>query len=388
MLRNDSLVSSAVPKSTEPQSRPTMLMTPPHRMVNSPQFGDASILIVDDYQPNVLLLDRVLRSAGYKNVRSTTDPREVEAMYSAHKFDLILLDINMPHLSGFDVMDRLRAIEHDSYLPILVLTAQADYDTRLRALQSGAKDFLTKPFDNLEVLTRIANILEVRTMHNRVREQNRELERRVQDRTRELHDTRLEIIRRLGRAAEYRDNNTGQHIMRMSKYSEALARAAGLSDGDAEMLLNASPMHDIGKIGIPDRILLKATSLDPEEKRLMETHTTIGAELLSHHPSELMQMARVIALTHHERWDGSGYPHKLRGDEIPLPGRIVALCDVFDALTTKRPYKEAFSVERSLAYLRDNTGRHFDPSLVERFLAILPEILEIMQQHPEPGAAA
>jgi putative two-component system response regulator len=354
-----------------------MLMTTPYRMVNAPQFSDANILIVDDYQPNVLLLDRVLRSAGYKNLRSTTDPREVEAMYAAQKFDLILLDINMPHMSGFDVMDRLRAIERDSYLPILVLTAQSDYDTRLRALQSGAKDFLTKPFDNLEVLTRIANILEVRTMHNRIREQNRELERRVQERTRELHDTRLEIIRRLGRAAEYRDNNTGQHIMRMSKYSEALAHAAGLSDSEAEMLLNASPMHDIGKIGIPDRILLKATSLDAEEKRQMETH-----------PSELMQAARIIALTHHERWDGSGYPQKLRGEEIPLPGRIVALCDVFDALTTKRPYKEAYSVERSLEYLRDNSGKHFDPTLVERFLGILPQILEIMRQHPEPGAAA
>ena len=365
-----------------------MLMTTPYRMVNAPQFSDANILIVDDYQPNVLLLDRVLRSAGYKNLRSTTDPREVEAMYAAQKFDLILLDINMPHMSGFEVMDRLRAIERDSYLPILVLTAQSDYDTRLRALQSGAKDFLTKPFDNLEVLTRIANILEVRTMHNRIREQNRELERRVQERTRELHDTRLEIIRRLGRAAEYRDNNTGQHIMRMSKYSEALAHAAGLTDGEAEMLLNASPMHDIGKIGIPDRILLKATSLDAEEKRVMETHTTIGAELLSHHPSELMQAARIIALTHHERWDGSGYPQKLRGEDIPLQGRIVALCDVFDALTTKRPYKEAYSVERSLDYLRDNSGKHFDPTLVERFMGILPQILEIKRQHPEPGAAA
>jgi putative two-component system response regulator len=357
-------------------------------MVNAPQFSDANILIVDDYQPNVLLLDRVLRSAGYKNVRSTTDPREVESLYAAQNFDIILLDINMPHMSGFDVMERLRTIERDSYLPILVLTAQADYDTRLRALQSGAKDFLTKPFDNLEVLTRIANILEVRMMHNRVREQNRDLERRVHERTRELNDTRLEIIRRLGRAAEYRDNNTGQHIMRMSKYSEALARAAGLTDGEAEVLLNASPMHDIGKIGIPDRILLKASSLDPEEKRVMETHTTIGAELLSHHPSELMQAARVIALTHHERWDGSGYPQKLRGEDIPLHGRIVALCDVFDALTTKRPYKAAFSVDKSVEYLRDNSGKHFDPGLVERFLGILPEILAIMGQYPEPSGTA
>ncbi|MDH4191548.1 MAG: HD domain-containing protein, partial [Betaproteobacteria bacterium] len=260
--------------------------------------------------------------------------------------------------------------------------------TRLRALQSGAKDFLTKPFDNLEVLTRIANILEVRMMHNRVREHNRELELRVQERTRELHDTRLEIIRRLGRAAEYRDHDTGQHILRMSKYSEALARASGMTDAEAGLLLQASPMHDIGKIGIPDRILLKAGSLEPEEKRIMETHTTIGAELLAHHSSDLMQEARVVALTHHERWDGTGYPQQLRGDEIPLSGRVVSLCDVFDALTSKRPYKPAYSVDDSIAYLTANRGKHFDPALVDRFVSIMPDILVIMEQHPEPTAEA
>lgn len=344
----------------------------------------ANILIVDDQTPNVVLMEKMLRADGYCNVYCTTDPRQVVRLYSEHHFDLILLDLNMPYLTGFEVMQQLKEIEPDNYVPVLVLTAQPDMKTRLQALESGARDFITKPFDRLEALNRIRNMLEVRLMHNQIRDQNRILEEKVRERTQELADTRFEIIRRLGRAAEYRDNETGLHIIRMSKYSQLLGLAAGMSEGHAELLLNASPMHDIGKIGIPDSILLKPGKLDPDEWAIMKTHSAIGAEILSGHPSELMSMASEIALTHHEKWDGSGYPNGLKGEEIPLEGRVVAICDVFDALTTARPYKKAWPVKDAVSYISENSGRHFDPRLTQLCPDILPIILEIRERYAEP----
>jgi putative two-component system response regulator len=350
----------------------------------STMLPTARILIIDDQAPNVMLLEKMLAMEGYTEVVGTTDPFQVAPLYAAQPFDIVLLDLNMPQLDGFQVMEQLRAMEPDSYVPILVLTAQSDPATRLRALQSGARDFIGKPFDRLEVLTRIRNMLEVRLLHNQVRDQNRMLEEKVRERTKELTTTRLEVIRRLGRAAEYRDNETGLHIIRMSQYAACLGQAAGLSEQECETLLNASPMHDIGKIGIPDRILLKPGKFEPHEWEIMKTHAAIGAEILSGHPSELMDMARTIALTHHEKWDGSGYPNSLSGEAIPLVGRIVALCDVFDALTSVRPYKRAWSVEDSLRYITDNSGMHFDPDLVQCFQQIMPEILGIRERYAEP----
>jgi putative two-component system response regulator len=352
------------------------------------ELPTAKILIVDDQAPNVMLLEKMLQLEGYTNVLGITDPTQVADLYALHHFDIVLLDLNMPQLDGFQVMQQLRALERGSYVPILVLTAQSDPATRLRALQSGARDFIGKPFDRLEVLTRIRNMLEVRLMHNQIRDQNLILEQKVAERTRELSETRLEIIRRLGRAAEYRDNETGLHIIRMSQYSAFLGKAVGLSDAECEMLLNASPMHDIGKIGIPDRILLKPGQFEPDEWEIMKTHPAIGAEILSGHHAELMEMARSIALSHHEKWDGSGYPNGLAGESIPLAGRIVAVCDVFDALTSVRPYKHAWSVEDSIAYIGLHSGRHFDPALAQSFQEILPDILAIRERYAEPPAAA
>lgn len=350
-------------------------------------LNTAKILIVDDQAPNVVLLEKILQADGYEQVTTTTDSRQVAELYAQHHFDLVLLDLNMPYLTGFEVMQQLNELEPDNYVPILVLTAQPDMKTRLRALESGARDFLTKPFDRLEVLSRIRNMLEVRMMHNQIRDQNRILEEKVQERTRELAETRFEIIRRLGRAAEYRDNETGLHIVRMSKYSQLLGRAAGMDEAQSELLLNASPMHDIGKIGIPDSILLKQGKLDPDEWKIMKMHPVIGAEILSGHQSELMSMASQIALAHHEKWDGSGYPGGLRGEEIPLEARVVAVCDVFDALTTARPYKKAWPVEEAIAYIDDNSGKHFDPELVKLCPDLLPEILAIRARYAEPDVA-
>ncbi len=357
------------------------------------EITSASILIVDDEQVNVLLLQRLLEKGGYSRLTMTTDPREAIDLYHNNDFDLVLLDINMPHIDGFGVMEQINSTDEDGYMPVLVLTALADRDTRIRALEAGAKDYLTKPFDNVEFLNRVHNMLEVRLLHTQVRRQKDILEEKVRERTQELiekadelQETRLEVIRRLGRAAEYRDNETGLHIIRMSKYSQLLGRAAGMSENEAEVLLNASPMHDIGKIGIPDSILLKPGKLDAGEWEIMKTHTSIGAEILSGHPSELMDMAKLIALTHHEKWDGSGYPEGIKGEDIPLTGRVVALADVFDALTSERPYKKAWSVEDALAEIDRISGAHFDPNLTHLFREILPDVLMIKEQYAEPTA--
>ncbi len=351
------------------------------------RIREAKILVVDDLELNIKLLESLLAEAGYRKVFSTTDPRQVAPLYKDLAPDLVLLDLHMPHRNGFQVMEDLREIERDSYIPVLILTGFPDHATRLRALEAGARDFLSKPFEHVEALTRIRNMIEVRLLHNDAREQNRILEERVRERTRQLRETQLEIVRRLGRAAEYRDNVTGMHVIRMSHYCAEMARAIGWSEEECEMLLHASPMHDIGKIGIPDRILLKEGKLTAEEWEVMKSHATIGAELLSDSNSPLMQMAMEIALSHHEKWDGSGYPRGLKGDDIPIVGRIVALCDVFDALTTERPYKQAWPVEKVIAELERQSGKHFDPALVETFKSILPKILQIRGRYTESGAS-
>ena len=293
----------------------------------------------------------------------------------------------MPYLDGFQVMEQLKEVEKDSYAPILVLTAQSDRNTRLRALAAGARDYIEKPFDITEVTQRISNMLEIRLLHNQVRDQNLILEEKVRARTRELEETRQEAILRLGRAAEYRDNETGMHVIRMSRLSAKLAKKIGLSDDECQLILQASPMHDVGKIGIPDEILLKPGKLNKDEWAIMKKHPEIGAEILSGSHSAVMKMAESIALTHQERWDGSGYPNNLKGEEIPLAGRIVAICDVFDALTSKRYYKEAFSIEKSMEIIEQSSGKDFESRLVEAFKKALPEMIRIVKELPDDEPA-
>lgn len=349
-----------------------------------PDIHQANILIVDDESANVRLMEKILQRHGYQNIHTTTDPTAVEALCEKIRFDAFLIDIRMPRLDGFQLMTLLQQKFVNDYLPVLVFTAQTDMQTRLKALELGAKDFLTKPFDQLEAVTRIRNLLEVRLMHNRVREQNRLLEEQVRLRTAELYQTRQEVIRRLGLAAEYRDNETGNHIIRMSRYSYLLAIAHGLSEAEAEIIANAAPMHDIGKIGIPDRILLKPGKLDAEEWMTMQTHVEIGADILSGSATTLMETARLIALHHHEKWDGSGYPAGLRGEQISIAGRICALADVFDALTVQRPYKPAWTLSATLAFIEAEAGKHFDPQLAPLIKDILPEILVIKAEFSDP----
>ena len=353
-------------------------------MIPGPQLYSARILIVDDNPYNVDLLKQMISSAGYRSILTITDSKEAAGLYKAYKPDLVLLDINMPDLDGFQVMVQFKEIEKTDYIPVLVLTALQDEATRLRALEAGAQDFLTKPFNKLEILTRIRNMIYVRILHGQIKNQKQYLETHVQERTMELQETRLEIIHRLGRAAEFRDNETGEHIVRLGRMSALLGELAGMETDAVEMLMNTIPMHDIGKIGIPDSILFKPDQLTKDEWKLMKTHTLIGGELLDGHDSILMQWARDIALTHHEKWDGSGYPHQLSGEDIFLAGRICCLVDVFDALTSRRPYKDPYPLSKACEIIASEKGTTFDPRLTDLFLDHIDRFDEIKKRFSDP----
>ena len=354
-------------------------------MISQQQCQNATILIVDDQMTNILLLESILQNAGYTNIHSTQDPTEVVSFVKKLNPDLICLDIRMPQMNGFQIMGQLKIIQKDTYLPILVLTAEEDRETRLRALDSGGKDFLHKPFDKIEVIMRIRNLLETSLLNRALSLQKETLEETVRVRTQELKETQLEIVHRLSQAAEHRDNETGSHIVRMSHYAVVLGRAAGMTEEECDILLHATPMHDVGKLGIPDRILLKPGKLDADEWEIMKQHTVIGAQLLSNSQSPVLQMGEAIALTHHERWDGSGYPNLLAGEDIPLVGRICAIADVFDALSSKRCYKEPWPLENVLQELRSLSGIQFDPRLIEMFDELLPIMLDIQRTYTDSG---
>ncbi len=343
-------------------------------------LAESKILIVDDNPANVALLEAILEEDDYQQLFTTTDPREVAALYHEHRFDLILLDIRMPWLSGFEVMALLAEAIGEDYVPVIVLTAQTDTETRRQALDSGAKDFLTKPFAAWEVLLRIRNCLETRMYYTRQVLRAETLEKEVRQRTEEIRQTQLEIVRRLGVAGEFRDNETGAHVERISHFSSLLARLHGQESDYTTMLFYASTMHDVGKIGIRDDVLLKPGRLTEEERLEINRHPVIGSQIIGDHPSELMTMAWETTRFHHEKWDGSGYPHGLAGEEIPLCARIVAVCDVFDALISRRPYKEAWSVDDAAAEIHQQAGRHFDPELVALFIAHLDQFITIHQR--------
>jgi putative nucleotidyltransferase with HDIG domain len=338
-------------------------------------FRNARILIVDDEEANVEILRRILSRHGFSRVESTTDSREAAALYVRHRPDLILLDLHMPHLNGLDVMGQLDEIAESSYLPILILSGDVTPEARRDCLSRGAKDFVSKPFQPDEILLRITTLLETRFLYLQIQSQNQLLEAKVRERTRALEEAQIEIVERLAMAAEFRDDNTGQHTERVGHMSALLAKQLGLPETQVQLIRRAAPLHDVGKIGVPDAILLKLGKLTPEEFEVVKTHTSIGARILSGGKFPLLRLAEEIAFSHHERWNGEGYAG-IRGVDIPLAGRIVAVADVFDALTQQRPYKPAWQISDAIAEIDRERGRQFDPGLVDAFLRVVEHSVE------------
>ena len=329
----------------------------------------ATVLIVDDNSDNLDVLSGILKPF-YKVKAAINGELALKIVAAKKKPDIILLDIMMPGIDGYEVCRRIKADPTIADIPIIFVTAKTEVADEQAGFELGAVDYITKPISVPIVLARVRAQLALYNQHL-------ELEQLVRERTQELDDTRLEIVQRLGCAAEYKDNETGLHVIRMSWYSKFLAEQINANEAWVELLYTAAPMHDIGKIAVPDRVLLKPGKLDEEEWGIMQKHVEYGVDILGSHNSELLAMAREIALGHHEKYDGSGYPNGTSGENIPLSARIVAIADVFDALTSERPYKKAWPVEKAVALLEEEAGKHFDPDLVPEFINCLDRVLEI-----------
>ncbi len=335
-------------------------------------FPNARILVVDDNIENVRITARLLEWAGYFNVEVMTNPQTALTAIFEFSPDLILLDLHMPGLTGYEILEAIRAEGSSrSSVPVLVFTADSAPEAKARAFEAGASDFLTKPGDAQEIILRVRNFLEMRRLHLHVANQNAELEDRVRVRTEELARARQEALQSLALAGEFRDDETGNHTKRVGHLSSEIARTLEEGNEFVESLRLAAPLHDIGKVGISDAILLKPGRYSEDEFLQMQEHTLIGAKILEQSESPLMTLAREIALSHHERWDGTGYPHHLEGEAIPLSARIVAVADVYDALTSERPYKAAWTHFEAVQFIESQAGKQFDPRVVAAFLAIM-----------------
>ncbi len=343
------------------------------------RLSKQTVLVVDDMPANIDVLVGLLSEA-YEVKIAFNGEHALKIAFSDQPPDIILLDIMMPGMDGFEVIKELKKSLRTEKIPVIFVTSADEIQSEEEGLELGAVDYIFKPYSAAIVKRRVE-------AHLALYDQNRSLEEQVSLRTLALRQTRLEIIRRLGRAAEFKVNETGLHVIRMSHYARLIGIDVGMTEAEAEMILHAAPMHDIGKIGIPDYVLLKSSPLNDEEWKIMRQHPTFGAEIIGEDVEcenfHVLGWARTIALTHHERWDGGGYPAKLVGNETPLIGRISAVADMFDALTTVKPYKEAWSVDEAINYMDSECGRHFDPRLIKSFHNVLPQILEIKERYAE-----
>lgn len=374
---------------------PTIVPAPESLLRSDNQIELAKIFILDDEPLNIRIVQKCLRHAGYTNVVSTSDSRTAVDLIRSERPDVIVLDIMMPHVSGMHILEVIRGDCRLHHIPVLILTASGDDVMKDQALTSGATDFLTKPIHPVELLARIRNALIVKAHHDHLAAYSGRLEQEVRQRTAELERTRQEVIRVLASAAEYRDQETGNHVLRVGRYAAIIARQLGFSPARVELIGQAAVLHDVGKIGIPDIILLKPGKLTAPEKEVMKNHCEYGRKILSCIPcrerwnlndsaplelSPILRMASVISISHHERWDGGGYPHGLRGEEIPVEGRIVAVADVFDALSSERRYKERMPLDECFRTLERDSGLHFDPVILSAFRACSDEVVRVAQE--------
>lgn len=392
--------------------------SPPHEDVANPSLSapqasgfasfppaEAKIVIVDDQPTNIEVFDEYLKMEGYRRTVGWTDSTTALAMIEDADPDIVLLDLNMPKVDGHAVLRGIRAKPELAALPVLILTASDDIETRVQSLALGATDYLSKPVTPEELVQRVKNSLALRYHQRELANYASRLESEVRLRTEQLEMAQREAVHCLAKASEYRDHDTGGHVLRVGRYSGIIARRLGMDDRDVDALELAATLHDIGKIAVPDSILLKPGKLDPEEMdsmrnhcgngsrmcrslgpddtRVLRSHAEEGAMMIASAASPLMQLAARIAKTHHEKWDGTGYPLGLQGEEIPLEGRIVAVADVFDALSSRRPYKPSFSIDKCFAILEDGRGGHFDPAVLDAFFAMKDKVVEIRIEYSD-----
>ena len=351
-------------------------------MKHGQMFDDCSVLIVDDQSTSRTILSHVV-----KNINPNTkiiekhNPEQALEWATEHTADLVFVDYVMPEMNGIDFIRLLKTLPTYQSVPVVMITIKKDAETRYSALDAGVADFVSKPVDVHECTARTRNLLTMRTQHISLQNRSAILENLIKAATAEIKAREKETLMRLARAGEHKDYDTALHLHRMSLYSRAIAEAIGLSEDEAEIIELSSPLHDIGKIGIPDSILLKKGPLDEEELKTMRRHPLIGYEILENSPSKYLQKGGEIALAHHERYDGTGYPYALKGNDIPLSARIVAVADVFDALTSVRPYKEAWTIDQAYEYIESQSGKHFDPEMVTAIVSIRSKIEKILDEH-------
>ncbi len=360
-------------------------------------------MIVDDEPINIKVVRKYLASAGYTGFAMSSDSTEVMGMINREDPDVLLLDVVMPKVGGLEILQMLLADERFAQLPVVIFTAAGEI--RAQALQLGATDFLTKPINPTELVPRVRNALVVKAYQDHLKNYAAELEREVQKRTAELEESRMEVIHCLARAAEYRDNETGHHIIRVGRYVELIAQELGFDEWTVRLLKQAAPLHDVGKIGIPDSVLLNPGKLEPEEFAIIQkhcgfgkkifgpmstgdlsaytSHTSLGGEIIGNCRAPVLELAAKIATTHHEKWDGTGYPLRLAGEDIPIEGRITAVADVFDALSSQRPYKAAFPLKKCFEIMVQERGKHFDPTVLDAFFARRDEIVKIQIEYAD-----
>jgi putative two-component system response regulator len=335
------------------------------------------VLAIDDAAMNLRTYEKILGAIEGVRVEAYTDARSALKFAEANEPDLVIVDYRMPGMDGLDFIRHFRELPGYMEIPLVMLTSEQDGAIRRSAIELGANDFLNKPADPVEFLARVRNLLALRDSRKKLVNRALHLAEEVRAATAAIERREQETIHRLTRASEFRDNETGLHIVRMGRYAQILARALGMGPTEAELMLLAAPMHDIGKVATPDQILLKPGKLTPDEWEIMQQHAIAGYEILRDSESKLLQRAAEIALTHHEKWDGSGYPYRLKGDKIPISGRICALADVFDALTSVRPYKPAWPIERAIVHIHQSRASHFDPVVVDAFERTIDDIRTI-----------